>query len=102
MNEEPSLSDEVVVVLIDGEVVDGFLVCNRGDGNDSAPVPLQRLYKIADLHCGGVEPARGILSAFDPEGVMCAWSEGVAFALDAYLEQAIFVRRGESGDGLVS
>ena len=59
MNEEPSFADEVVVVLIDGEVVDGFLVCNRGDGNDSAPVPLQRLYKVADLHCGGVRAVTG-------------------------------------------
>ena len=100
MYEEPGFADEVVVVLVDGEVVDGFLAWQRSDRNHPAPVPLKGLELISHPHTTRFDPGGLRLAAFDPEGMTSAGPERIMFALDAYLQQRVLVQRSERRDRL--
>jgi hypothetical protein len=99
VNEEASFADEVIVIQIDGEVVDGFLAWERGDRHHPAPGALHRLYKVANLHPIRFEPnpIRGI-AALDPEGMVDAGPQRRSLALDAHLQQRGLVQRSERRD----
>jgi hypothetical protein len=58
MYEEAGLTDEVVVIFGDGEVVYGFLAFDRGGRYHPAPIALLRLYKISHAHLAGAYPCR--------------------------------------------
>ena len=47
VNKKPSFADEVIMVLVYGEVVDGFLAWERGDRNHPAPSAQDGLQQIA-------------------------------------------------------
>jgi hypothetical protein len=97
MNQEPSLTDEVIVIFVDGEVVDGFLAWERGYRDHPAPAALQRLYEIADAHVAGGHPGRRSLAALDPEGMLGAGPQRRSLALDAHVKERVLVQRGEAG-----
>ena len=102
MNEEPSFTDEVVVILIDSEIVNGLLVFDRGDGGNAAPLAVDGEQAIADLHLPGRHPYAVLgVAAPDPERMPGTWPQQVVFALDTYLQQLVVVRRGERRDRLV-
>jgi hypothetical protein len=98
--QETRLPDEVVVVLVYGEVVDGFLAWQRSDRNHPAPVPLKGLELISHPHITRFDPGGLRLAAFDPEGMTSAGPERIMFALDAYLQQRVLVQRSERRDRL--
>jgi len=101
VNKEPSFTDEVVVIFGDGEVIDGFLAWERGDGDDPAPGALHRLYKIAHMHLIRSEPTTvQRVAALDPEGMIDAGPQGRLLAFDAYFKQAGLVQRSERSDRL--
>ena len=100
MNEEPSLTDEVVMVIGDSEIVNRLVAGDRVDGGDHAPLAADGLQAVADAHLSCGNPRALRFAALDPEGVAGAWVERVAFALDAHLEEFVVVRGGERCYGL--
>ena len=68
MNEEASFTNEIIMILIDGEVVDGFLAFERSDGRNPPPVAIHCLKQIAYLHFARFHPcAVSRISSPDPE-----------------------------------
>lgn len=102
MYQQPSASHEVIVVVVNLEIIDSLLTSDRRDGDDLAPVALDILDEIAHLHVAGFDPIAVFgLAALDPEGMVEAGPQEIAFAFDAKLQQSVSVRLGERRDGLV-
>ena len=84
MNEEACFADEVVVVFVGGEVVDGLLARHRRDRGDRAPIAIHSKEAIADAQVAGVDPLRGLVAVPRPEWMVRARPERQSFAFDAF------------------
>jgi hypothetical protein len=102
MYEEASFADEVVVIFVDSEIVNGLLMLDRRDGGNPAPLAVDGQQPVADLYLARWDPHAVLgVTTFDPEGMSCAWPQRFVLALDADLQKLVVVRAGESRDGLV-
>jgi len=99
MNEEPSLTDEVVMVIGDSEIVNRLVAGDRVDGGDHAPLAADGLQAVADAHLSCGNPRALRFAALDPERVPGAGTQRIMLALDAHLKQLVVVRGGQRGDG---
>ncbi len=56
VNQEPCFTDEVVVIFVDSEVVDGFFARPRRDRSDRAPLAIDGKQTVADAQLTGMNP----------------------------------------------
>ena len=92
--QQPLFADEVVVVFLNGEIVnDGGLV-EGGDGLDGCPAAILRLDLFSSNQVAGVDPVRRVACiAPCPEGVRGRGFERGSLAFDVQLHQLVEVLR---------
>jgi len=97
--QQPLFADEVVVVFLNGEIVnDGGLV-EGGDGQDSCPTAALRLDLLACNQIAGVDPVRRVACiAPRPERMRGRGPERNRLAFDAQLHQLVEVLRRDVCD----
>lgn len=73
MDQEPGLSDEVVMISVNSEIVNGLLMRGRRNSNHAPPIPLGGLDEVADAHlsCGYPGSKIGVAASHPERMIRC-------------------------------